>query len=176
MIEGPADSKVVEKHADKLRIPEHLRMIRFGLDKAVWQPQNKDALGDTLCEFEHRSSKHSTDLGHVTVDPFRIVHKQTRRLRSRSPTATRAVLAAQSRTENYKPSAGEQSSSNWVSPLVVVAQRQDATPEKQKPYRHLRSSRRERSHRELQAFCWWANLLEMGWPLGCRRTMIRRDA
>ena len=38
MIEDPADCKVVERHADKSRIPEHLRMIRFGLDKAAWQP------------------------------------------------------------------------------------------------------------------------------------------
>ena len=121
MIESPADCKVVERHADKSRIPERLRMIRFGLDKAAWQPQTIDALGDTLCEFEHRSSKHSTDLGHVTVDPFRIVLKQTRRLRSRSPTATRAILAAKGRTENYKPFAGGRSYSNWVSPLVVVA-------------------------------------------------------
>ena len=152
MIKGPADCKVVERRADTSRIPEHLRIIRFGLDRAAWQPQNIDALGITLCEFEHRSSKHSTDLGHVTVDPFRIVLKQTRRLRSRSPTATRAVLAAKVRAENYKPFAGGQSYSNWVSPWVVVAQRQDATPEKQKPYRHLRSSRRESSHRELEAF------------------------
>ena len=84
MIEGPADCKVVERHADKSRTPEHLRMIRFGLDNAAWQPQNIDGLGDTLYEFEHRSSKHSTDLGHITVDPFRIVLKQTRRLRSKA--------------------------------------------------------------------------------------------
>ena len=84
MIEGPADCEVVERHGDKSRIPEHLRMIRFGLDKAAWQPRNIDALGDTLCEFEHRSSKHRPDLGYVTVDPFRIVLKQTRRLRSRA--------------------------------------------------------------------------------------------
>ena len=84
MIESTVDCKVVERHADKSRIPEHLRMIRFGLDKAAWQPQNIDAQGDTLWEFEHRSSKHSTDLGHVIVDPFRIVLKQTRRLRSRA--------------------------------------------------------------------------------------------
>ena len=38
MIEGPADCEVVERHADKSRIPEHLRMIRFDLDKAAWQP------------------------------------------------------------------------------------------------------------------------------------------
>ena len=31
-----------------------------------------DALGDLLRRFEHRFSQHSMDLGHVTVDPFRI--------------------------------------------------------------------------------------------------------
>ena len=36
MIEGPADCKVVERLVDKSRIPEHLQMIRFGLDKAAW--------------------------------------------------------------------------------------------------------------------------------------------
>ena len=102
MIEGPADLKVVERHADKSRIPKHRRMIRFNLDKAAWQLQNIDALGDTLCEFEHRSSKHSTDLGHVTVDPFRIVLKQTRCLRSRAPPPL-ASSRPNVRPENYKP-------------------------------------------------------------------------
>ena len=32
-----------------------------------------DDLGDLLCKYAHRFSKHSTDLGHVTVDPFRII-------------------------------------------------------------------------------------------------------
>ena len=54
-------------------------MIRFGLDKAAWQPQDIDALGDTLCEIEYLFSKHSTGLGHVTVEPFRIVLKQDAR-------------------------------------------------------------------------------------------------
>ena len=57
MVEGPAYCKGVERHADKSRIPEHLRMIRFSLDKAAWQSQNLDALGDTLCGFEHRFFK-----------------------------------------------------------------------------------------------------------------------
>ena len=57
----------VVRHTDKFRILEHLRMIRSGLDKSAWQPQDIDALGDTLCEFEHRFSKYSTDPGHVTV-------------------------------------------------------------------------------------------------------------
>ena len=75
-------------------------MIRFGLDKEAWQPQDTHALGDTLCEFEHRFSKHSTDLGHVPVDPFRIVLKQDatpvkhKPYRHYSP-----VLAAKVRTE-----------------------------------------------------------------------------
>ena len=121
MIEGPADCKVVERLADKSRIPEHLQMIRFGLDKAAWQPQNIDALGDTLCVFDHRSSNDSADLGHVTVDPFRIVLKQTRRLRSK---ALPPLVSSrrESSHENYKPFAGVRSYSNWVSPLVVVTQ------------------------------------------------------
>ena len=57
------------------RIPERLPMIQYGLDKAAWQLQDIDALSDTLCGFEHWFSRHSADLGHVTVDPFRIVLK-----------------------------------------------------------------------------------------------------
>ena len=93
-MEGPADPKVVERHADKSRIPEHLRMIRFGLDKAAWRPQNIDELGDTLCEFEHRSSKHSTDLGHVAVDHFQIVFNQYATPEKQKPYRHSPVLAA----------------------------------------------------------------------------------
>ena len=121
MIEGPADCKVVERHADKLHIPEHQIRIWFGLDKAAGQPQNIDALGGTLCEFEHRFSKHSTDLGHVTVDPFRIALKLDATPEKQEPYRHSPVLAAKVRTENYKPFAGGRGYSNWVSPLVVVA-------------------------------------------------------
>ena len=48
-----------------------VRMIRFGIDKVAWQPQDIDAPGDTLCDFEHLLSRHSIGLGHVTVDPTR---------------------------------------------------------------------------------------------------------
>ena len=106
IIEGPADCKVIERHADKSRILRHLRMIRFGIDEAAWQPQNIDALGDTLCEFEHRSSKHSTDLGHVTVDPSRIVLKQDATPEKQKPYRHSLVLAAKVRTEIDKLSAG----------------------------------------------------------------------
>ena len=91
------------------RIYRSIRMIQFGLDKAAWQPQSIDALGDTLCEFEHRFSKHSTDLGHVTVDPFQIVLKQDATPEKQKPYRHSPVLAAKVRTENYKPFAGGRS-------------------------------------------------------------------
>ena len=39
MVEGPADCNVVERHAEKSRIPEHLRVIPFGLDKQPGNPK-----------------------------------------------------------------------------------------------------------------------------------------
>ena len=104
-------------------------MIRFGLDKTAWQPQDINKLGDTLCEFEHRFSKHSIDLGHATVDPFRIVLKQdTTPVKQKpyhhSPVRAAKVRAAKVRAEIDKLLlAGilRRSYSNWASPLVVVA-------------------------------------------------------
>ena len=99
-------------------------MIRFGFDKAAWQPQDIDALGDTLCEFEHRFSKQGTDLRHVTVDPFRIVLKQDATPVKQKPYRHSPVLAAKVRTEIDKLLlAGilRRSYSNWASPLMVVA-------------------------------------------------------
>ena len=99
-------------------------MIRFGLDKAAWQPQNIDALGDTLCEIEHRFSKHSTDLGHVTVDPFRIILKQDATPVKQNPYCHSPVLVAKVRTEIYKllqADVPRRSYPNWASHLVVVA-------------------------------------------------------
>ena len=99
-------------------------MIRFDLDKAAWQPQDIDALGDTLCKFEHRFSKHSTDLGHITVDPFRIVPKQDARPVKQKPYRHSPVLAAEVRTEIDKlllPGILRRTYSSWASPLMVVA-------------------------------------------------------
>ena len=78
-------------------------MIRFGLDQAACRPQDIHAKGDTLCEFEHRHrhrfSKHSTDLGQVTVDPFRVVLKQDARPVKQKPYRHSPVLAAKVRTD-----------------------------------------------------------------------------
>ena len=110
------------------RIPEHLRVIRFGLDKVAWQFQDIDALGDTLCEFEHRFSKHSTDLGHVTADPLRIVLKQDARLVKQKPYRHSPAVAAKIRTEIDKlllASILRRSYSNWASPSLVVVAKSD---------------------------------------------------
>ena len=99
-------------------------MIRFGLDKAASPPHDKDAPGDSLCEFEHRVSKHSTDLGHVTVDPFRIVLNQDAQPVKQKPYRHSPVLAAKVRTEIDKlllTGILRRSYSDWASPLVVVA-------------------------------------------------------
>ena len=99
-------------------------MIRFGLDKAAWQPQDIEALSDTLCELEHRFSKHSADLGHVTVDPFRIVLKQDATPVKQKPHRHSPVLAAKFRTRIDKLLLADilhRSYSDWASPLVVVA-------------------------------------------------------
>ena len=99
-------------------------MIRFGLDKAAWPPQNIDALRDTLCEFEHRFSKHITDLGHVTVDPFRIVLEQDATPMKQKSYRRSPVLAAKVRTEIDKLFAGGHFVPKLLDlglPLVAVA-------------------------------------------------------
>ena len=101
-------------------------MIRFGLDQAAWRPQGIHAKGDTLCEFEHRHrfSEHSTDLGQVTVDPFRIALKQNARPVKQKPYRHSPVLAAKVRTDIDKLLlAGilHRSYPNWARPLGVVA-------------------------------------------------------
>ena len=95
-------------------------MIRFGLDNAAWQPHGIDALGDTMYEFGHRFSKHSTNLRHVTVDPFRIVLKQDARSVKQKQYRHLPVLATKIRTEIDKLLlAGilSRSYSNWAIPL-----------------------------------------------------------
>ena len=119
MIEGPADFKVVAKHADKSRIREH-----FADDPVRTRQSSLATLGGSLCEFKHQLSKHSTDLGHVIVDPFRIVLKQDAIPVKQKPYRHSSILAAKVRTEIYKfllASISHRSYSNWASPLVVAA-------------------------------------------------------
>ena len=73
------------------QIPTYLPAIYFDFEKSLWTADDIDALGDLLCRHAHRFSRHSTDLGHVTVDPFRIILKKDAQLvkRSRGPSVTR---------------------------------------------------------------------------------------
>ena len=69
-------------------------------------------------------SKHRTDLGQVTVDPFRIVLKQDARHVKQKPYCHSPVLAAKVRTDIDKLLlAGilHRSYPNWARPLGVVA-------------------------------------------------------
>ena len=106
------------------RVPPHLHEIKFDYEKTLWTAADIDALGDLLCRYEHRFSHHSTDLGHVTVDPFRIVLKSDARPVKQRPYLHSPVLAAKVQTEIDKlVLAGilRRSYSNWSSPLVVIA-------------------------------------------------------
>ena len=104
------------------RMPENFPMIRSGVDKAAWQPQDVDELGDTLCEFEHRFSRHSTDLGHVTIDRFRIVLKRDAQPAKQKPYRHSPVLKICTEIDKLLL-AGilRRSYLNWASPEVVIA-------------------------------------------------------
>ena len=106
------------------RVPPHLHEMNFDFEKSLWTAGDIDSLGDSLCKYEHRFSHHSTDLGHVTVDPFRIILENDARPVKLRPYRHSPVLAGKVQTEIDKlVLAGilRRSYSNWSSPLVVIA-------------------------------------------------------
>ncbi len=106
------------------KVPVYLREIHFDFEESLWTAKDIDALGNLLCKYAHRFSKHSTDLGHVTVDPFRIILKKDAQPVKQRPYRHSPVLAAKVQTEIDKlVLAGilRRSYSNWCSPLVVIA-------------------------------------------------------
>lgn len=106
------------------RMPPHLHEIKIDFEKVLWTAADLDALGDLLFKYEHRFSHYSTDLGHVTVDPFRIILKSDARPVKQRPYRHSPVLAAKVQTEiDELVLAGilRRSYSNWSSPLVVIA-------------------------------------------------------
>ena len=52
------------------KIPAHLRAIHLDFEENLWTTADIDSLGNLLNKYAHRFSKHSTNLGHVTLDPF----------------------------------------------------------------------------------------------------------
>ena len=101
-------------------MPPHVHDTRFDFDKALWTETDIDTLGDLLRKYEHRFSRHSTDLGHFTVDPSRILLKNDARPVKQRPYRHSPVLAAKVQTEIDKlVLAGILRRSH--SPLVVIA-------------------------------------------------------
>ena len=77
------------------KISAYLRAIHFDFEKNLRTAADIDALGDLLCKCAHRFSKHSTALGHVTVDPFRIIVKKDAQSVNQRPYHHSPVLAAE---------------------------------------------------------------------------------
>ena len=67
--------------------------------KSLWTQEDIDALGNLLCKYAHRFSKHGTDLGHVTVGPFRIILKKDARPVKYRPYRYSPLLAAKVQTK-----------------------------------------------------------------------------
>lgn len=106
------------------RIPLHLRDIKFDFEGDLWQPEDIDRLGDNLCKYDHRFSKDGTDLGRVTIDPFRIVLKPGAQPLKQRPYRYSPVIQEKAQIEIDKlllAGVLRRSYSNWASPLVVVA-------------------------------------------------------
>ena len=84
---APPDTDIADLNDDQQaaskrlwqRVPAHLHKIIFDFEKALWTVSDIDDLGDLLCKYEHRLSHLSTGLGHVTLDPFRIMLKSNAR-------------------------------------------------------------------------------------------------
>ena len=101
-----------------------MRAIHFDFEGIRWAAADIDSLGNLLNKYANRFSKHTTDLGHVTIDPFRIILKKDAQPVKQRPYRHSPVLAAKIQTEIDKlVLAGilRRSYSNWSSPLVVIA-------------------------------------------------------
>ena len=106
------------------KIPVHLRAIHFDFKESLWTTTDTDSLGNLLNKYAHRFSKHSTDLGRVTVDPFRIILKKDAQPVKQRSYRHSSVLAAKVQTEIDKlflTGILRRSYSNWSSPVVVIA-------------------------------------------------------
>ena len=173
-------------------------MIRFGLDKAAWQPRGSTIGegGDTTISSPGRSPKrplpgmrlHDPLHGRQACPKFIAFDQGVGQICPRSglfscrslpkrgqicytpppPLSLNLSTPKHRCTRRYSVRIRTSVFKAQHRPgtrhrrLLSNSPQTDATPEKQKLYRHSRSSRRESSHRELQAFCWWAGLLELG--------------
>ena len=107
------------------RLSPHLYDIKFDFGKERWAAADIDALGELVCCYEHRFSHQSTDLGHATVDPFRIILKSDARPVKQRPYRPSPAITTKVQTETDKLVLGlgflGTIFSNCWSPLVVIA-------------------------------------------------------
>ncbi|CAN0395447.1 unnamed protein product, partial [Ectocarpus sp. 13 AM-2016] len=105
------------------KIPVHLQSIKFDFEAKLWTSSDIDDLVNLLCNVEDGFSKHPTDMGYVTVDPFRIILKKDAQPVKQRPYRHSPVIAAKVQCEiDRLLLAGilRRSYSDWSSPLVVV--------------------------------------------------------
>ena len=75
------------------------RIIHFDFEESLGTDEDIDALENLLCKYDHLFSKRSTDLGHLTVDPFRIILKKDAQP-AKQPDRHSPVLAAKVQTQS----------------------------------------------------------------------------
>ena len=59
-----------------LKLPKHVREIKFKLGGRGWNPKTFQSLGKVLIEYQHRFSRGQEDLGLYKNDPFEIKVKE----------------------------------------------------------------------------------------------------
>ena len=62
-----------------LKLPKHMREIKFKLGGQGWKPRIIRRLGQVLLKYQHRVSRGQEDLGLYKNDPFEIKLKKTRK-------------------------------------------------------------------------------------------------
>ena len=107
-----------------LKLPKHMREIKFKLGGEGWNPNTIRRLGQVLIEYQHRFSRGQEDLGLYKNEPFEIKLKEDTKtpivLRSYryNPVVAREV---DSIIEKYfKAGIIRRSHSPYAAPIVVV--------------------------------------------------------
>ena len=107
-----------------LKLPKHIREIKFKLGGQGWKPKIIRRLGKVLMEYQHRFSRGQEDLGLYQSDPFEIKLKED----AKTPIVSRGyrynpVVAKEvdSIIEKYlKAGIIRRSQSPYAAPIVVV--------------------------------------------------------
>ena len=113
-----------------LKLPKHMREIKFKLGGPGWKPKIIRRLGQVLMEHQHRLSKGQEYLGLYKNDPFEIKLKEDAKtpIVSRSYIRCNPVVAREvdSIIEEYlKAGIVRRSQSPYAAPIVVVLKKME---------------------------------------------------